>query len=149
MRESRFIVALCHDGTDYCVRRYGSDPGDDLEDETLTHAEACELAAKLAAELCCRWFDFSGLDAPPIREVWQTDGEGYQVAELVLASSGWHPADQSQTIDIHNWFKVEGADGNVVAVVRDRGAAEILQEHLANGGQLVPPEVTSEVEPAS
>jgi len=72
--DARFVVALCHDGTDYCVRGWDPEQGDDEHDETLTLEAARAMAAACAAEQGNRWFDFSGTTDPRDSSI-DTSGE--------------------------------------------------------------------------
>lgn len=56
----QFVVATCHEGSDWSVRPATDAEVADPEDETLPLAEARAFAAEVAAEHGTRWFDFSG-----------------------------------------------------------------------------------------
>lgn len=54
-----FVVAMCHEGTDWCVRIATAEEIADPEEETSTYAEAVEQAAAVAREMGTNWYDFS------------------------------------------------------------------------------------------
>jgi len=68
----------------------------------------------------------------PVREVWQTDAEGYQSAVLSVNPAGsWSRAEDAPfDVDVRTWFKVE-KDDVIVAILKDREQAFLVDMRLS------------------